>query len=242
MYLCDLRPHQLYHTVEAAWPLMVPAGCVEYHGPHLPLGVDTTIAEELCRRLARRIPLVIAPTLAYGATGYAVSGPESGTMDVDNVAFEAHAKAVLRALAALGFARVFVVVHHQGAEGPLSLALRKAAAELTFELGLERHGLGWWGRQRQEPETQVFGRLCVLPTVLPAARDVARGDHAGLYETSYMLAARPDLVDMGTLDEGPLPWFCTCPENPSREATATLGDRMFGAMVDAWVHEVSPRG
>ncbi len=77
------------------------------------------------------------------------------------------------------------------------------------------------------------------PTILPEAREVASGDHAGLYETSLLLAARPDLVMMGKLDLGDLPWFCTRPENPSSGASAKLGKRMFEAMVAAWEAELS---
>lgn len=234
MYLKEMRPEQLAQAVTENWPLLVPAGCIEYHGPHLPLGTDTLIAEELCRRLAQRMPVVIAPSLEYGATGYAVSGPERGTVDVDNQAFEVYVKSVLRALCELGFRRIAVVVFHQGAEGPLALACKKAAAELAFELGREQGGRGWWGRGPTPPEESVFGRIRVWPCILPEASAVARGDHAGLYETSYILAARPDLVEMQALDTGPLPWFCTRPENPSHQGNAALGEEMFAAMVHAW--------
>ena len=67
---------------------------------------------------------------------------------------------------------------------------------------------------------------------------MAKGDHAGLYETAYMLASNPNLVDMGRLSDAELPRFCTHPKNPSAEATPELGKRMLAAMVDAWVGEL----
>ncbi len=75
MYLKEMTPSQLHQAVEQNWPLLIPAGCIEYHGPHLPLGTDTLIAEEICKRLAKRINVVIAPSFEYGSTGYALSGP-----------------------------------------------------------------------------------------------------------------------------------------------------------------------
>ena len=238
MYLKGMRPEHLRKAVEQSWPLLLPAGCIEYHGPHLPLGVDTLIAEEVCRRVADRLDAVIAPSLEYGYTGYAVSGPESGTMDVDNDAFCAYSKSVLRALRALGFQRIAAIVHHQGMGAPLALAIHKAASELQFEIAREEQGDGWWGREQPDSEDRSFCRIRVGPTILPKAKDVAQGDHAGLYETAYILASRPDLVDMDRLNASGLPWFCTHPENPAAEATAELGERMLGAMVDAWVVEL----
>ena len=63
---------------------------------------------------------------------------------------------------------------------------------------------------------------------------MAHGDHAGMYETSYILAARPELVAMENLARADLPWFCTRPENPSRQGNTALGEAMFTAVVDAW--------
>ena len=237
MYLKDMRPDQIREAAKAGRPLLIPAGCVEYHGPHMAVGLDTLVVEALCQRIAERVPAIIAPSFDYGATGYAVSGPELGTMDVDNAAFGVYAKSVLRALCRLGFESVYAIVHHQGMDGPLALALRKGAAELMFELSRESRGEGWWGRRPPDAEDQSLARIRVLPSILPAAREQASGDHAGLYETSLLLAIRPKLVDMSRLS-GDLPWFCSRPENPSAKATAELGERMLSAMTDAWVAEL----
>lgn len=50
--------------------LAVPLGSCEQHGPHLPLDTDTRIADEVAHRLATvRSDVVVAPTLAFGASG-----------------------------------------------------------------------------------------------------------------------------------------------------------------------------
>jgi creatinine amidohydrolase/Fe(II)-dependent formamide hydrolase-like protein len=184
--------------------------------------------------------MVIAPSFAYGATGYALSGPELGTIDPDNLAFETLVKSVLRALCAIGFQRIAVCVHHQGMDGPLALAFRKAAAELLFELPREEKGVGWWGRELDTADRAYhFNRLRVLPTHLPATRLDPRelgGGHAGRFETSLLLAARPDCVDMSKLSSQELPWFCT--EYPAAEATRELGERALEAMAAAWEAEL----
>lgn len=59
-----------------SWPqvrrglLVVPLGSCEQHGPHLPLDVDTCIASGVTQRLvAGDERLVVAPAVAYGASG-----------------------------------------------------------------------------------------------------------------------------------------------------------------------------
>ncbi|WP_084705720.1 mycofactocin biosynthesis peptidyl-dipeptidase MftE [Prauserella rugosa] len=77
----------------ARWPevgasvLAVPLGATEQHGPHLPLDTDTTVAAELCRRLAGRVAdVVVAPAVPYGASGEHAGFP--GTLSIGTQALE----------------------------------------------------------------------------------------------------------------------------------------------------------
>jgi creatinine amidohydrolase len=241
MYLKHIRPDQLAGAIERKLPLLVPAGCIECHGPHMAIGHDTLIVEAVCRRLAERIDCVIAPSIEYGLTGYAVSGPEGGTIDVDNTAFGLYSKSVLRAFCEMNFHTIVVIIMHQGMEGPLALALRKGAAELAFERRLETRQRGWWGARRPTPEEdhETWGRILVRPMILPAAMPPANGDHAGYYETSFLLAAHPELVDQSKLTTD-APWYCEMDKSlSSATATAEFGEAMLKAVVEAWVAELS---
>jgi len=231
-----MLPHQLEKAVAENWPLLVPAGCVEFHGYHLALGTDTIFVEELCHRVAEKTDCVIAPTFDYGVTGYALTGPEAGTIDVDGDHFYHLAKDVLRNFWEMGFGRIYVIIWHQGIDGPEALALRKAATELTFEKTREERGRGWWGREQPEPAT--WSTVRVSSAVLPAAAEAGvRGDHAGKYETSLLMYLRPNLVDLGQLSRGPL-WYCERPENLAVEGSAEYGEELMTAMAEAWVDEL----
>ena len=96
------------------------------------------------------------------------------------------------------------------------------------------------GKAPLPPNDHVFERIQVWPSVLPAAaeQEVVMADHAGYYETSLLMAARPDLVDMERLGMG-VPWYCTTPGSKAREASIEAGERMWAAMVDAWVQKLS---
>ena len=240
MNLHHLLPHQLRVVLNAGWPLLVPSGCIEYHGPHLPLGVDTIIVEGLCQRVAGRIDAVVAPPFWYGPTGYAVTGPEQGTVDVSTERFGRHVKDVLASFWDVGFRWIIVCQHHQQLDGPEALAIRQASAEVTFEKTHAERGHAWWGTRPLTPEDNVFERIQVWPSVIAPADQVAlQADHAGFYETSLLLALRPESVDLSLLGMN-APWYTNTNDSKARQASRADGVRMLDAMVDAWVAKLAP--
>ena len=240
MNLQHILPHQLKAALDAGWPLLVPSGCIEYHGPHLPLGVDTLIVDELCQRVAGRVKAVVAPPFWYGPTGYAVSGPEGGTVDVSTERFGRHVKDVLASFWDIDFKWIIVCQHHQQLDGPEALAIRQAAAEVTFEKTHAARGHGWWGKAPLPAADNVFERIQVWPSVLPAAAEqgIVMADHAGLYETALMLAVRPETVELDRLGMA-APWYTSTNDSKASQATREAGARMLNAMVDAWVDKLS---
>lgn len=118
MYLKHMRPYQLKAAVAVNQPLLVPAGCIATHGPHMAIGHDTIIVEEICARIAERVDIVIAPSFDYGPTMWALGGPADGTIDPDYDGFHRLVKSVLRNFLEMGFKRVVVIIMHQGMEGP----------------------------------------------------------------------------------------------------------------------------
>jgi creatinine amidohydrolase len=240
MNLQHLLPHHLRTALDAGWPLLVPAGCIEYHGPHLALGTDTLLVGELCQRVAKRVNVIVAPPFWYGPTGYAVTGPDQGTVDVSTERFGRHAKDVLASFWDVGFRWIIVCQHHQQLDGPEALAIRQAAAEVTFEKTHAERGHAWWGKAPLPPEDNVFERIQVWPSVLPAAAEqgVVMADHAGYYETALLMAVRPELVDMDRLGMD-APWYTNTADSKAHKATREAGEQMFSAMVDAWVEKLS---
>ncbi|MEE2628870.1 MAG: creatininase family protein, partial [Candidatus Latescibacterota bacterium] len=72
----------------------------------------------------------------------------------------------------------------------------------------------------------------------PASSPPAGGDHAGYNETSFLIAARPELVEQERLDDN-APWYCRGDEKKnSWTANAEHGQAMIDAVVDAWVEKI----
>ena len=243
MKLHEMRPHQCQAAREEAWPLFVPAGTIEYHGEHLPLGVDTIAVEHALAAVEARIPCVVAPTIWYGPSSYAVAGPEKGTIDVDVDRFEKHVMDVLRGLLENGFRKIIVVIHHQFEMGrfmPEALAFKKAASVLTFQLMEKERGHGWWGSadmgsyyEELGTGANPFNWIQVVPLMSPEIQQKMGYDHAGKLETSLMLTAMPGSVEMERLKGDGL-WFT----KEAVHASAAHGTGALEAIVDYLV-EVS---
>ena len=66
-----MRPDQLQAAVEGNVPFVLPIGVMEYHGRHLPSGVDLIALTGVLDRLGDEI--VVLPPFAYGAASHALS-------------------------------------------------------------------------------------------------------------------------------------------------------------------------
>jgi creatinine amidohydrolase len=102
-------------------------GSLEQHGPHLPHDTDTRIAVAVARGLASRRPdVVLAPPVAYGASGEHAGFP--GTLLVGHDVLAALLVELVRS-ARRSFAGVAVVNGHGGNAESLRAAEARSAAE-----------------------------------------------------------------------------------------------------------------
>ena len=109
---------------------------MEYHGPQCSYGCDTLIVEGLLEKLAEEKEIMIAPSVHYSPSSYAVGDEKSGTVHVAERAFENYVYYVFKSLLNAGFRNIYVVIHHQfeqESEMPMTLCYRLAAKRATME-------------------------------------------------------------------------------------------------------------
>jgi creatinine amidohydrolase len=160
---------------------LLPVGALEAHGPHLPVGTDLVIAEAMARAAAAALEaegfaVARLPALAWTPAPFA--DEFAGTLSVRPETTTALVVDVARALAARGYACLGLANAHFD---PANLAALAAARDEIERAALLR--LAW-------PE---LTRRALAARLTEEFRSGAC--HAGRYETSIMLAERPDLVD-----------------------------------------------
>lgn len=172
----------------------IPFSPLEEHGPHLPIGTDLMVARHfavsLAQTLEERRPDVtglIVPAIPLGAGTIPLRGSVNVTVDL---VFDI-ARQVGAAFARDGFQTIVFITGHLGAWH--LIALENAA------LWLSRHY-----RVRAIAPTATLARQVIMQRgladdlgvriAIEELGDLLRATHAGMLETSIMLALRPDLV------------------------------------------------
>jgi len=162
---------------------ILPVGAVEAHGPHLPLGTDGIIAEAMARagveRLDRRgVKAIVLPAIDYTAAPFAAGF--AGTIAVRGETVTALIVDIGRSLAEQQVALLAIANAHFD---PENLASLYAAVDIL----------------RSETTLRVaFPDVTRRPWAVRLTDEFKSGAcHAGRYESSVVVAARPELVDEG---------------------------------------------
>jgi creatinine amidohydrolase len=163
---------------------VVGVGATEYHGPHLPYGADTLVAEELALRVAARVEGMLAlPPIAYGMSWHHLSFPWTLSVRPETLSHLIYDLAA--SLHAHQITKLLVITAHDGNAAPVEIAARRAHHELGMHIAVM---FGWQRRARQALAARGF------------AVDL---DHAGQSETSAVAAIAPELVRLGAAADLP---------------------------------------
>lgn len=163
-------------TLNQALPealVILPVGATEQHGRHLATGTDALLAATTSERAAELAeaaagrPIVLAPALNVGASDH--HRPFGGTLSLAPETLLAVLLDLARSVAASGGRRLVIVNGHGGNSGLCSAAAAAASA---------RHDIA----------------VAYLDYWCGVADEAGVPGHAGEFETSLVLALRPELV------------------------------------------------
>lgn len=231
VWLADLTSPEVQAAMkEGAKTILLPTAGTEQNGPLMPLGKHHHVVEHAAERIARAVGgTLVAPVLDYTPEGR-ISPPEghmafSGTISLREETFEAVLEDAARSLKQHGFTLICFL----GDSGPNQAPQARVAERLNKE---------WAGQGVQvlsvnsyyEENTQQAGWLQAQ-----GESPQAIGTHAGILDTSQLMAVRPGAVKR-------LPARAPGPETgvvgDPRRANPEYGRHILQARIDAAVAQI----
>lgn len=176
--------------------VLIPIGGVEQSGPHIALGKHNQRVKVIAGRIALRLGnAVVAPTVAYVPEG-AIEPPEghmrfAGTISIPNAAFEAVLEGAARSFRQHGFREIVFLGDHGGYQTSLERVATKLNREWSARAGTKVLALVDYYRAAQIDFAQTLKARGF------SADEI--GSHAGLADTSLMLAIDPSMVRIDAL-------------------------------------------
>lgn len=206
-----MRPGELEALVQDRPLAWLPVGTLEWHGRHLPVGLDALKAHALCRRIAERAGGAVLPANYHSILG--MNFP--WTFRYPRGVFSGAVNTTLRYLRKYGFKVVFIITGHYPAQQVLALIALAESFMATNN-----------------------AVVVALPEFGMAQDTGYNGDHAAKWETSVMMELFPDLVDEHELsliagERGyPLFRMGIMGKNPAEHASRELGAEVVEVMVE----------
>lgn len=156
-------------------PVIVATGAIEQHGPHLPVAVDSLLAQVWLERalplLPAEVSCYVAPPITVGKSNEHTGFP--GTLFISKDTLRAQLFAIARQVHAWGFRKLAVLNTHGGNSAVTAYTLREIQATLGLRCGV------------LAPKIDLG-----LPV-----QETTFGYHANTAETAWLLAVAPQYVD-----------------------------------------------
>ena len=230
-----MRPEQLNAACKQFPVAYIPVGAMEFHGYHLPVGLDGLKAHGLLKKVAEKFGGLVAPAIFHGNGGE--HAPFEWTWMIDRYTLSSLIKSVMLGLEKSGIKVIVILSGHY----PNHDLMPELIAEYQKEGGkckviaLKEH-------EAWSPDEEM------------------RGDHAAKWEGSFLMALEPDTVDyqktkVGANGKTPAdfppvkpvveggwwfeknkehPWFgvATCMGSDPSQASKELGEDAIKTFVD----------
>ena len=211
--ITTLRPSELSKRIQACPIVFIPSGIYEWHDEQNPLGTDTLKMIEICRRTATRTGgLVHMPSyIGVGAFFGSIGGLHHGGLNFSKELVHQYIMELLDQLEKMGFELIMLLYGHTNAEN--INAHEQAAKDYMLQ---------------ENTQAKV---LCLndLEPVVKHRYKVA--DHAGKWETSFMMASCPDRVCMKSIQKNHTGWSGSGLD-PREHASPEEGERMYNLIAD----------
>lgn len=220
VHYLHLRPGEFAERLTSRPVGYLPLGTIEWHGPQNPLGGDALISTHLFERCARKFGGIVFPTLFLGPDRIKGDG-ETALNGMDFLYRHAgYEEEQLTGSCYWAPEGLFMLMVEQ----VIAQAKRAGFRALVADGHGPSRGCFNGYAERWEEQHGI--------TLIGARYRMGEGwcsqmDHAAKNETSLLMAAHADLVDMGELPSDPNEWPKGVGGEEPRESSAEYGDELF---------------
>lgn len=236
VFVDDLTSPELQHLLsQGRTTVLIPIGGTEQSGPHMALGKHNVRVKVLAGLIAQRLGnAVVAPVLAYVPEG-AISPPAAhmrfaGTVSVPDAVFEGVLEAAAKSFKQHGFRDIVFLGDHGGYQKSEVRVAQKLNKQWSANTTYRAYGLTAYYDAAQAPfihELKARG-----------FSDAEIGLHAGLADTSLMLATEPAMVRIDLLAQGARAGGVGGVNGDPRKSSAELGRIGVQIIVDKSVQAI----
>ncbi|SIQ99306.1 creatininase family protein [Maribacter ulvicola] len=170
-----LNPLEIDKAIHQKSLVFIPLGAIEWHGLHLPIGLDSLTSHGICLQVAHKSGGLVMPPFYYGMSGSIWHHPYTILIE-EELVFLKIIKTTLVRLEASGVQKVVIFTGH------FSLKQLQALDTLKQDWLIIRNSL----------DLSIFS-ISDCPTVEMEA------DHGAIFETSVLAEIHPELVKLQNL-------------------------------------------
>ena len=176
-YFIELTQPEIATQLKRNPLVLLPAGSVEQHGPHLPTGTDTFAANVISAAVAERMDGLVLPATPFGVTPMHM--PFEGTITFTPDTYMRVVTETCVSTAKHGARRLLILNWHEGNIPSLAIAAEALHRE---------HAMSVVTLQACYVAEELYGKTCNGLT------------HGGEIEALAVLAYRPELVHLDRID------------------------------------------
>ena len=235
VYLDDLTWTEARDAVRSgATTIIIPVGGTEQSGPHVALGKHNVRAHDLAGQIAQKLGnALVAPVIAYVPEGNIASYTGhmrfTGTISIPEDAFMAVLAGAARSLKQHGFLDIVFVGDHGGYQSLLQQTADRLNREWAGSKARAHYVADYYRAANDGFAQALHGKGFTSSQI---------GTHAGLADTSLMLAVDPSHVRMDKLGSAAAPESATGISGDPKASSAALGRIGTELIIDSSVKAI----
>ena len=214
-FIAGMTWEEFRDNVNSGTVIVVPVGSTELEGTHLPLGVDTIMADGVAAKLAGEPGVLIGPTLPIGYSKW--FNPFPGTISLEHDTLTKVFLEYCTCLINHGVKRIVFLNSHRGNNSCIEAAARTLILEKKVRIGM----LSIW-------------KLANDLTAGSGLIKEGKFTHAGEIMTSVIMALKPEAVVTSKI----MPDSVKSPEGSAFDVKNSLGETNFQGSIQTVYQDI----